>query len=71
MKYLEACKSAIVDGWSDHLLNDSTYGNCFQILWYGIKASSEEFLYLIVRLILALLFPVTALLIMKMESKAK
>lgn len=71
MKYLEACKIAILDGWSDHLSNDFTSGNCFQILWYGIKSSSQELLFIIVRLFFALLFPLTAILVMRVEKKNK
>ncbi len=69
--YLNACKSAILDGWSDLLLNDCASGNCFQILGYGIKSSCKVLLSFIARFLLALFFPLSAFLVMKSDKKRK
>jgi len=69
MKYLQNCWLAITADWSNMIEQDSVSGNCFQILWCGVISTLKVLGLLTLRLVMALLFPLTAVLIMYIDAK--
>ena len=69
--YLIACWEAIHAGWFEKLDHDCATGNCFQILYYGVKSSLLTLLILVVRIIFTILFPLTAFLVIKSDKERK
>lgn len=66
--YLTACKVAILSGWTDDIPKDCATGNCFQILFYGLKSSIITLFVLLARFVLAVLFPLSAFLVIRVDK---
>lgn len=71
MTYLQACKIAIIEGWDDILINESVSGNCFQLLFYGLITTLNQIIVLVLRYLIAVTFPISALLVLKNDKKTK
>lgn len=71
MKYSKAMKIAILHDWSCGIKDDAICGNGFQLAGYGIKLVSFYFLHFIFRIIFAVLFPFSALIVMRIKAYEK
>jgi len=69
LTYLQACKIALFHGYFDFIKDDSIYGNGFVITFYGIKLILMYFVEFIARIVIALIFPLSAFLIMLSRKK--
>jgi hypothetical protein len=67
MNYFKACKIALLADWFDFISDDSVCGNGFVITAYGIKLIALYLFSFIVRALFAVLFPLTALIVMRMK----
>ncbi len=63
--YLRCCWMALSCDWFAYVTRDCTSGNGFQILGYGFKLLGKYFIYFVVRLLFALCFFITGVIIMK------
>jgi len=71
MKYLKGCWGAIADNWGGVLVRDAACGNAFQILLYGFKSSLMIVLFYVFRVLFALAFPLSAIIIIQQDKKQK
>ena len=62
---------ALVFGWFDFVKRDSVCGNGFQIAAYGFKLTAKYAALFLFRLLVALLFPLSALVIMRSHNLNK
>ena len=69
LTYLEACKIALFYSYFDFIKDESTFGNGFEIMSYGFKLVLSYFVQLLARVAIALIFPLSALLIMPSRKK--
>ena len=68
MTYTQAMRIALLRGWGDLIRRDNISGNGFQITAYGLKLIAIIFIRCVVRFVFAVLFPITALIIMWYEK---
>lgn len=68
MKYTTAINKALFHNWTCGIKSDGISGNGFQIFWYGFTLICYYFLQLIFRIIFAILFPLSALIIIKIKK---
>lgn len=67
--YANAVWKAISNPWFEYVKNDSTSGNGFQIIGYGIQLMFTYFCLFMLRLIIFILFPISGLLIMFIDHE--
>jgi len=71
MKYLKAMKVAIFHDWSCGIKQDAICGNGFQVTGYGLKLILSYLMHFTFRIIFALLFPLSAFVVMKIRAYNK
>ena len=71
MTYAQGMKKAILHDWSFCRMDkDAAYGNGFEITGYGLKLITLYSLGIIFRVIFALLFPISAVIMIKLDDEA-
>lgn len=65
MNYKTALKEALGKGWEDIITQDSIDGNGFQMVAYGLKLILGYAFWYTLRVLFAILAPVTALILMR------
>lgn len=68
MSYLEAVKQALCSPWFYFIRKDAKYGNGFEIAAYGLTLIGRYLLIFTLRLLVAVLFPLSALIIMRVHA---
>jgi len=71
MKYSDAVVIAICKGWDCGIKRDSISGNGFYICLYGVKLILSYFVQLLLRVVFAVLFPLTACLVVYIDKGLK
>lgn len=71
MTYSKAMKIAIFHDWSCGIKQDAICGNGFQVAAYGIKLMSFYLLHFVFRIVFAVLFPLSAFIVMRIKAYEK
>jgi hypothetical protein len=71
MTYKEALKRSLFSGWLDFVVNDSVCGNGFVILAYGLKLVAFYAIFFAIRVLMLVVFPLTALILIKIDRDKK
>ena len=67
-RYIDGCKGALFRGWFDWVKIDSVCGNGFTIFLYGLKLIFIYMFCFVIRLLIAVLFPITAFMVIKFDD---
>ena len=71
MNYRNAMIAAVFVDWFGYIKQDAICGNGFEIFWYGLNLIFKYIVSFITRLIIALFFPISAVLILKVCRENK